>query len=84
MLLAKPAKMVDCRAYVQERSRPTAAGIADPAILDGPSREAVPGQRVAEASDVVDGVLRAPAAAVNDDDDGLGPPGFGKPQIPEL
>ena len=84
VLLAKPAKMVDAGAYVQERSRPTAARIADPAILDSPSREAVPRQRVAEATNVVDGVLRAPAAAMNDDDDGVRSSGFGKPQISEL
>jgi hypothetical protein len=84
VLLAKAAKMVDAGAYVQERSRPTAARIADPAILDSPSREAVPGQRVAEATNVIDSVLRAPAAAMNDDDDGVRSSGFGKPKISEL
>ncbi len=70
--------------HVVHRSRPAAARIAEPSVLDAPRSGARFRQRRAQVAGVIEIVLRAPESAVNEEHGRVRTWTARQPQIPEL
>src|SRR5262249_61982245 len=72
VLRCEHAEMIHRRSHVEEGVRPAASRIAQPAVLDVPRRQALPGERLAHRDHETEIVLRLPEATVHADHDRTG------------
>lgn len=84
MLPRDGAQVIHTGGDIPERPGPSTTWVAHPPVFECPRGDARPRQRVGERRNVIEGEVRAPAAAMQNDDDRMRSVTARQPQVAEL